>query len=86
MIEISSLTEVSTHQFQKTYKTIWYALQHKTHECNACWFASENTKYTHAFLSRFIIKDVYYWDEESNKGGNIVFYIHQKELYDRIFE
>lgn len=86
MSEISSLTEVSTHQVQTTDKTVWYTLQHKTHECKACWYASEDTKHSHEFLSRYITKDVYYGDEESNERGNIVFYIHQKELYDRIFE
>ena len=68
MSEISSLTEVSTHEVRTTDTTIWYTLKIKDHECKDCWYASEDTEHTHEFLSRLIIKDVSYADEESNEG------------------
>ena len=80
MNETEPLIEVSTHEVRTTDQTIWYSSEEKENKDEV--------------LRRLIVWDdsFDYWENESTgsdesyEGGIIEFYIHQKELYDRIFE
>ena len=80
MNETEPLIEVSTHEVRTTDQTIWYS--------------SEDKENKDEVLRRLIVWDdsFDFWENESTgsdesyEGGILKFYIHQKELYDRIFE
>ena len=77
-----NLTEVSTHK--TTDNTTWYSTE-KIPENEACWYPPEINEHTVEVLNRVIIKDEE-GENKSYKGGSIHFSIHNKILYDRIFE
>lgn len=81
---ISNLMYVSTHKVTTTDNTIWYSSE-KIPKDEAYWYSAEINKHTVEVLSRIIIKDES-GKNKSYEGGRILFSIHNKVLYDRIFE
>ena len=87
MNEIGPLIEVSTHEVQTTDKNVWHTAEEREHKKEAHWYASEeDSKHQDEVLSRLIIRDVSYGDDGSSEGGLIKFTVHEKALYDKIFE